>query len=537
MKHVAAVPGNTQQWNNTEKPYHLECIHDIFARQTGLTPDHIALVFGDHNVTYRELNSRANRLARYLNTSGAEPGCMIGIYVERSIELVISVLAILKAGCAYVPLATEYPPERIKYLIADCDLHHIITGRSLVSGLILDKKALKIILPDDAAIFDQKENDRPLPVRTSIYDPVYVIYTSGSTGNPKGVLIEHAGICNRLLWMQDRYRFTADDAFLFKAPIGFDVSVYEIFFPILNGARVVIVKPGGQKNIKHLIKVMTREKVTMSVFIPPAMLDVFLETIKTTECTTLRTIICGGEKWSFSLGEKCLAHLDARLYNGYGPTEAAVGVTTFQFDPHYDKKVVPLGRPITNVKAYILDEDLKQVSVDETGELCISGICLARGYINNPELTALKFRRNPFAGAGQKEYARMYMSGDLAKGLDDGCIEFYGRKDNQVKVGGVRIEPGEIESILLQHPGIIEAVVLCKVLPDDNKILAAFIVPRNKDAVDAATVRDYLSIRVSEAMIPAIIKIAADLPLTENNKVDKNKLLTMLSLKEDEPRR
>jgi len=516
------------QWNHTGEKYGLECIHKIFEKQAALTPHYPAVVCEDAKITYLEFNQRANQLSRYLVENGVKPKDLIGIYAHRSIELVISILAVLKTGCVYVPLSTEYPVERINYIISDCAIKHIITQKALINELNIHHNKQKIICYDEAPIFAGKEKENPGPMDIDINDPAYVIYTSGSTGKPKGVVIPHAGICNRLMWMKDRYRFTSGDALIFKTPIGFDLSVYEILFPLLNGAKTVVVKPGGEKNLKYLTRIINEQKVTMGVFIPPLMLDMFLESIKDNDCSSLRIIICGGEKWSFSLGEKCIKKLNVCLYNGYGPTEASVGVTFWQYDLNYNKKIVPLGQPISNVKIYIVDDDLNPVPVGETGELCISGVCLAHGYLNTPELTADKFKQNPFTVERKSRYTRLYMSGDWARYLNDGYIEFFGRKDNQVKIDGVRIELGEIESILLQHPGIIEAVVLCKILENNNKLLAAFVVPLDMNSIDSDTVRNYLSSRAANVMIPGIIKIVEKLPLTANNKVDKENLAAQL---------
>lgn len=528
MKNVRYIDETIQAVNNTEKPYHLQCIHKMFEEQVRATPHHTALVFGDMKITYKQLNQQANQLARYLIATRAQPGDLIGIYARRSVELIISIMAVLKAGCVYVPLSTEYPGERIKYIISDCALRHIITQANLIDRLNIHHQEQKILCCDETAGFAKLDKDNLEHIDMDIADPAYVIYTSGSTGKPKGVIIPHAGICNRFCWMNDRYRFTTEDALFFKAPIGFDLSVYEILYPLLNGSRTIIAKPDGEKNIKYLTRVINEEKVTLNVFIPPLMMDLFLESTRNTDGASLRIIICCGEKWSFGLGEKCMEKLSVSLFNGYGPTEASVGVTSWQYDIDYDKKIVPLGRPISNVKVYVADDDLNQVPVNEVGELCISGVCLAQGYLNNPETTALKFKDNPFNDKENVHYSRIYMSGDLARCLDDGNIEFIGRKDNQVKIGGARIELGEIESILMQHEDIVEAVVLCKVLEDDNKLLAAFIVPQEANSIDGETVKNYLSTRVAQVMIPNIINIFEELPLTANNKIDRNKLLSLI---------
>ncbi|MBN2443650.1 MAG: amino acid adenylation domain-containing protein [Spirochaetales bacterium] len=506
--------------NQTDKKYTLTCIHKLFEDQVLAHPHNIALNFEDKNLTYKELNEYSNNLAHILIRYGAKPDGFVGIFAERSLELIVGILGIVKSGAAYVPLSTEYPLERIEFIMNDCKCGIVLT-QSKYRDLFRKYSYINIIYLDEINTSSEDNHNPDVPV--DINTLAYLIYTSGSTGRPKGVMIQHKGICNRLLWMKDEYRFTVGDALLHKTPIGFDVSVWEIFYPLISGAKLVIAKPGGHAYIKYLIRLINRTGVTFIHFIPP-LLELFLSCLKEDDCLSLRIIVCGGEKWSFTLGQKCLKKLQVKLYNGYGPTEASVGVAYWLFDPDYAYQIVPIGRPISNTHLYIIDEYFNELEPGKTGELCISGICLSSGYLNNKELTGSKFVKNPFHAAGI-EYEYLYKTGDMARYLDDGNIEFVGRIDNQVKIRGIRLELGEVENVLIKNENIAEAIVLCKQLNTWNKILVAFVVLNEKGITDAADIRKYLIPLLPEYMIPQEIRVIDGFPVNENGKIDKEILL------------
>jgi amino acid adenylation domain-containing protein len=507
--------------NNTERKYQLKCIHTLFEEQVIAYPDNIAVSFEGRTLSYEELNKRANNLAHIIIGLGTKANDFVGIYAERSLELIVGIIGILKSGAAYVPLSTEYPSERIEYILDDSKCRIVLTQKKY-ENVFGRRSNINVVFLDDLNAPEDCSNPE---VFSNVDNIAYLIYTSGSTGKPKGVMIKHSGICNRLLWMKDEYQFTVNDALLHKAPIGFDVSVWEIFYPLICGAKLVLARPGWHRNIKYLVNLINSTGVTLIHFIPPA-LDVFLDYLKPGDCLSLRIIICGGEKWSFSLGEKCIKRLNVKLYNGYGPTEASVGVAFWLFDPEYKYKTVPIGKPISNTRLYIVDENLAEVSAGETGELCISGICLSPGYLNNTELTNSKFIINTFSN-GDIKYKYLYRTGDMAKYLEDGNIEFIGRIDNQVKIRGMRLELGEIENALLKNENIAEAIVLCKQVIEWDKILIAYVILKEKGIVDATYIRSYLSSLLPDYMIPHKIVIMDSFPVNDNGKIDKNKLMAL----------
>ena len=348
----------------------------------------------------------------------------------------------------------------------------------------------------------------------------YVIYTSGSTGRPKGVMNEHGGICNRLQWMQDAYALKKEDRVLQKTPVSFDVSVWEFFWPLMFGARLVVAKPGGHKDTRYLVKLINEHSITTIHFVP-SMLQMFLLDKKVETCHSLKRVICSGEALSYTLQERFFARLDAELHNLYGPTEAAVDVTYWACQRQSELSTVPIGRPVANTQIHLLDAQLQPVPIGEPAELHIGGIQVARGYLNRPELTAEKFIPDPFSPGTN---GRLYKTGDLARYLPDGNILYLGRLDHQVKIRGNRIELGEIEAVLSQHSRIREvAVVVQEYDPGDNR-LAAYIVPNQEQSVSNSQLRDFLSKILPDFMIPATFTILDTMPLTPNGKVDRKAL-------------
>ncbi len=504
-------------WNETGIGYPADaCLHRLFEAQVERTPEAIALVFEGREQSYAELNRRANQLARTLRRIGVGPEVLVGVCMERSLELVVAVTAILKAGGAWVPLDPDYPPQRLAFLLADTVVPVVLTQQHLAERLPESDVHLLCLDRDWERVAESEGDD--LEDGAAAGNLAYVIYTSGSTGRPKGVMNEHRGICNRLFWMQDAYRIGADDVVLQKTPLGFDVSVWELFWPLMVGARLVLARPGGHRDPAYLRGAIAEHRVTTLHFVP-SMLRVFLEEPGLEACTSLRRVICSGEALPLDLTERFFARLPAELHNLYGPTEAAIDVTHWTCRPGGLNGIVPIGRPVANTAIYVLDEALRPLPPGVPGELHIGGVQVARGYLNRPELSAEKFIADPF---GEDPTARLYKTGDLARFLPDGNLEYLGRLDFQVKLRGIRIEPGEIETALRAHPAIREAVVTAR---EDTPGLVAYLVPQRGGAAPApGELRSFLLRSLPEAMVPAAFVILAELPLSASGKLDRRAL-------------
>ena len=506
------------EWNDTNKEYaERSVLHELFESQTRRTPDALAVVCGEQQLTYSELNSRANQLARYLQECGVGPDVLVGVCMERSLDMVVALYGVLKAGGAYVPIDPDYPHERVAFMLQDAEVPILLTQSKLVSRLPSHKGRL-VCLDSDWKQVACKSAGNPAPT-TSPENLAYVIYTSGSTGRPKGAMNTHRGICNRLLWMQDRYHLTEADRVLQKTPFSFDVSVWEFFWPLLVGARLVVAKPGGHMDPAYLIRLITELQITVLHFVP-SMLSVFLEEPEVEGCRSLRHVICSGEALPFDLQERFFQRLPAQLHNLYGPTETAVDVTHWACQPNSERKTVPIGRPVSNTQAYILDRHLRPVPVGVPGELYIGGVQVGRGYHNRPELTAERFIIDHFRGSPG---ARLYKTGDLCRWLPDGNIEYLGRTDFQVKIRGLRVELGEIESALRTRPEIKEAVVMLQEVEGDKRLLA-YVVPSGSGECTSTELRNYLQQKLPDYMVPAAFVFLRKLPVTPNGKLDRQAL-------------
>ena len=477
------------EWNQTDVEYpRTLCLHPAIEQQVERTPDAPAVVFEGEQLTYSELNARANQLAHRLRKLGVGPGVLAGICAERSLEMVIGLLGILKAGGAYVPLDPDHPRERLAMVLEDATPPVLLTTEPLLEALP-PANAEVFCLDRDWPTLASEPANNPEPATTG-KDPAYAIFTSGSTGKPKGVPNVHEGIVNRLLWMQHAYQLDASDRVMQKTPYSFDVSVWEFFWPLMTGACLVVARPEGHKDPNYLVDLIIRQKITTMHFVP-SMLRIFLEGNRFNELTSLRRVICSGEALPFELEQRFFERLKAELHNLYGPTEASVDVTYWQCTPDSERSIVPIGRPIWNTQIYILDKFLEPTPIGVPGELHIGGVGLARGYLNRPELTAEKFIPDPFR---KQDGGRLYKTGDLARFLPDGNIEYLGRLDHQVKIRGFRIELGEIEATLDQHPGVRQSVVTAHEGEAGDKRLVAYVVadpgyhaPQAKDAADSAT--------------------------------------------------
>ena len=513
------------EWNDTATDYPQDtCLHKLFEAQVERTPATVAVIYEDEQLTYAELNLRANQLAHHLGASGIGVESVVGIFMERSLEMEVGLLGILKAGAAYLPLDPTYPSKRLSFMLEDADIRVVLTHQRLLQHLP-QKPVQTLCLDVDWQLIAAQSSEN----LSGIVDPdniAYVIYTSGSTGTPKGVMNTHRAICNRLLWMQDAYRLTGSDRVLQKTPFSFDVSVWEFFWPLLIGARLVMALPGGHRDSEYLVKVIDKEQITTLHFVP-SMLSVFLEEPQLEGCRSLRQVISSGEALSFELQERFHARLKAELHNLYGPTEAAIDVTHWTCLRKSLHQVVPIGRPISNIQVYVLDEQMQPVPADVTGELYLGGVGLARGYLNRPELTAERFVPHPFAS---QPGARLYRTGDLvrwrlaAEAAEAGVLEYVGRIDEQVKVRGYRIEIGEVEAALQCHPAISEAVVSAREFERHEVRLVAYLVSREQPAPGVTELRSFLEEKLPEYMIPSVFMELAELPLTANGKVDRRGL-------------
>ncbi|MBW4594267.1 MAG: amino acid adenylation domain-containing protein [Brasilonema angustatum HA4187-MV1] len=506
------------EWNNTQADYLQDkCIHQLFEQQVEKTPYAVAVVFENQQLTYQQLNQTANQLAHHLQTLGVGPEVLVGICVERSIEMVVGLLGILKAGGAYVPLDPSYPQERLSYMLEDSSVEVLLTHRSLLE--YLPQNQARVVCLDTDLVETEQHQKENLDVGVCSDNLAYVIYTSGSTGLPKGAMNTHQGICNRLLWMQEAYQLTSSDRVLQKTPFSFDVSVWEFFWPLLTGARIVIAKPEGHKDSTYLVNLIFTQQITTIHFVP-SMLQVFLLEPNCGNCSCLKRVICSGEALPFELTERFFEHLECELHNLYGPTEAAIDVTFWQCQIQENRQLVPIGRPIANTQVYILDKQLQAVPIGVPGELYIGGDGLARGYLNRPELTSEKFIPNPLC---DHKSERLYKTGDLARYGSDGNIEFLDRVDNQVKIRGFRIELGEIESVLNTHPQIQQAVVIATEDLTGNKRLVAYIVSED-ELLTTNQLREFLFSKLPEYMVPSAFVTLDTLPLTPNGKVDRKAL-------------
>ncbi|ASS75345.1 hypothetical protein CIG75_10310 [Tumebacillus algifaecis] len=502
-------------WNDTSTAYPQETIHRLFAAQAEQTPDHIAVTFDDVKVSYRELNEHANQLAHFLKKQGVTPQARVGLCMERSIEMIISMLGILKAGAAYVPIDPAYPADRLAYLAQDSTVSALLTQAHLCERLPTN---LQNLLLWETIVADVSGESREEPRSES--DPeqlAYVMYTSGSTGLPKGVCIPHRAVI-RLVKETDYLPFDARQVFLQFASISFDAATFEIWGALLNGARLVIY-PSELPTLAELGRVIRQENISvlwLTAGLFHQMIDERLE-----DLSGLHFLLAGGDALSVTHVQKALSHLpNTKLINGYGPTESTTFACTHLVSSSDDpQRSVPIGRPITNTTAYVFDAFHQLVPRGVPGELYIGGDGLALGYLNRPDLTEERFVAHPFAKG-----KRLYKTGDLVRWLPNGTLEFLGRLDNQVKIRGFRVELGEIEAALTEHPSVREsAVIVCEDMPGDKR-LAAYLTVLPSEPLPASAVRAFLKTRLPAYMIPSAFVILDTLPLNANGKVERRLL-------------
>jgi amino acid adenylation domain-containing protein/non-ribosomal peptide synthase protein (TIGR01720 family) len=503
-------------WNDTAKDYGpAACLHHLFEAQVDRTPDAIALEAEGERVSYRELDARANRLAHRLRRAGVGRDALVAVCLERSIAMVVALYGVLKAGGAYVPIDPDQPAARLELFLDDAGAGVLLTDRRI--GATLPAHGGEVLNLDDPADAGAGEPATRPSVDVLPADLAYMIYTSGSTGRPKGAMNTHAGIVNRLRWMQEAFPLDASDCVLQKTPYSFDVSVWELFWPLETGARLAIARPDGHKDPAYLVDAIVRHGVTTIHFVP-SMLEAFLRDPGLSRATSLRRVVASGEALTPALVADLHAKLGAELENMYGPTEAAVEVSWWHCRRGEARASIPIGRPIANTRLYVLDERLEPVPVGVAGELHIGGVQVGRGYWKRPELTAERFVASPFV-AGD----RLYKTGDLARFAADGTIEYLGRIDHQVKIRGLRVELGEIEAALAAHPAVRAAVVALREDTPGDKRLAAYVVA-GEAAPTAAELRAFLKERLPEHMVPAAFVAMDALPLTPSGKVDRKVL-------------
>ncbi|MCV3214790.1 amino acid adenylation domain-containing protein [Plectonema radiosum NIES-515] len=558
IQRVSALPLLTEaerhqilvEWNNTTKDYPLDkCIHQLFEEQVVRTPDAVAVEFEDEQLTYRELNARANKLAHYLQKLGVEPEVLVGICVERSPLMIVGLLGILKAGGAYVPLDPAYPADRLAHMLNDSQASVLLTQRQLVDS-IPQKQAKVICIDTDWELISHHSEKNPhTEVKAS--NLAYVIYTSGSTGKPKGVMIEHRSLVNFTLSVADKYGMSNSDRVLQFSSISFDAAVEEIYPCLLCGATLVLRTSEMLSSISTFVRHCWQWKLTVLMVGTSYWYQLISELAATNETLppSVRLLSIGGEKWlpeKLKLWHSCMDER-SRVYNlasppllinGYGPTEATVLATMCDLSQLVLEDTRPqqlIGKPFANVQIYILDGNLQPVPIGVPGELHIGGVGLARGYLNRPDINAQKFILHPFNKSERLSYEvphlgetprpdfALYKTGDLARYLPDGKIEFLGRIDNQVKVRGFRIELGEIETVLITHPQVSEAVVIDSDDIPGSKRLVAYVVTRSQSEIKNQ-LRSFLKQKLPDYMVPSAFVILDALPLTPNGKVDRRAL-------------
>ncbi|WP_460428916.1 amino acid adenylation domain-containing protein, partial [Azotobacter armeniacus] len=490
-----AEQAQLRQWGENPQRYpDAEPVHRLFERQAQERPQATALVFGDEELSYAELNRRANRLAHRLIELGVAPETKVGIALERSVEMVVGLLGILKAGGAYVPLDPDYPAERLAYMVEDSGIGLLLTQSHLVER-IAGGRALVVLALDSLDLDGEPEQDPPIEPHGD--NLAYVIYTSGSTGQPKGAANRHGSLHSCMAWMQETYQLTEADAVLHKAPFGFDVLVWEIFWPLTVGVRLVVAQPGDQRDPERIVALIRRHQITTLNFVP-SMLQAFLAHEGIESQTRLKHVICGGEAMPAATQHEALTRLaGVSLQNLYGPTETTIHVT--QWTCRDDGQTqVPIGRPISGIRTQVLDAALNAVPPGVAGELYLGGIGLGRGYLNRPGLTAERFVADPFDPEG----GRLYRTGDLVRWNGEGQLEYLGRLDHQVKIRGLRIELGEVEAQLLAQPEVREALVVAKEGPG-GALLVGYVSAPAGQALDSGMLRERLGRLLPDYMVPS----------------------------------
>ncbi len=507
------------EWNATAVDYPPdECVHQLFEQQVERSPDAAAVVLAEQQLTYRELNARANQLARHLRSLGVGPDVLVGLCVERSLDMVVGLLGILKAGGAYVPLDPSYPAARLAFMLQDAQAQVLLTQVRLLDRLPAHAGRTLCLDRDWPIIATQPATNAT--TAASATNLAYVIYTSGSTGTPKGVMIEHRSLVNHMHWMQRRFPLDASDSVLQKTPSSADAAVWEFFSPLLNGARLVMYDAGAYRVPLDLLHSVMQRGITVLQLLP-SILAIMLDGPGFEGCKSLRRVYCGGEALPNELVRRFSKQCPAELVNLYGPTEVTIDATAWVCGKDDDSRLAPIGRPIDNTTAYVLGAAQEPVPIGVIGELSLGGHGVARGYWRRADLSAQRFVLNPF---GSHPAARIYRTGDLARYRRDGTLEFVGRCDQQVKIRGYRVELGEIETSIAAHPKVSDAVVLAdESRPGDRRLVAYVVLSAGAD-VKPIEMHTFLRSRLPDFMIPAATVFLETFPRLPNGKIDRDGL-------------
>ncbi|WP_217917240.1 MULTISPECIES: amino acid adenylation domain-containing protein [unclassified Myxococcus] len=505
-------------WNQTEHALPSRCLHELVEEQAARTPHAVAVTCEGHQLTYAELDAHANQLAHHLRQLGLAPEGRVAICLERSVEMVTAMLAVLKAGGAYVPLDPEYPTERLAQLFADCEAHVVLTQQSLADRVKMGA-ARRVFVDTDWPVIAGCPRQAPPPVVTPDH-LAYLIYTSGSTGTPKAVMLSHRGIVNNLAWRQRTWPLSAEDRVLQNHSFSFDPSVWATFWPLLVGARAVLTPSGQHYDSKALVGLLREQGITVYGAVP-SLNAVLMEEPEIGRCTHLRYVLSGAEALTGGLQRGIFSRVSAAVANLYGPTETTIDAAAWNCPRVDAPEDAPIGRPIANLRMYVLDEHLQPVPVGVPGELFVGGVGLARGYHARPGLTSQRFLPDPFSGdAG----ARLYRTGDLGRYRADGAIMFLGRVDEQVKVSGYRVELGEVETALGRHPDVREAIVVAREGLQGIKRLVAYVTPAKGGTPEARSLTAFLEKTLPAYMIPPVFVIVNELPKMPSGKVNRNAL-------------
>ncbi|MEO8216231.1 MAG: amino acid adenylation domain-containing protein [Acidobacteriota bacterium] len=504
-------------WNATSVPFEGGLrLGDLVRRQALQSAERTAVVFEKKALSYRDLDARARRLALQLRSMGVGPGSLVGVCLERSLELVTALVGIAYSGGAWVPLDPTYPSKRLADMCEDAHMSVVVSRPSEIqsAGLTLPD-GVQLLFIDDSDVRPDPDSDGEFELIGTSDDPAYVIFTSGSTGRPKGAINAHRGIINRLLWGQAEFALSEDDRVMQKTPYSFDISVWEFFWPLITGATLVVSKPGGHGDARYLAELIREAGVTVMHFVP-SMLRIFLEENGIEDCSSLRLVIASGESLPADVVDRFFARLPhARLANLYGPTETAIEVSYWECRSHDGRLTVPIGKPVANTQLYVLDGQLRQVPIGMPGELYIGGVQVGAGYVSRPALTSERFITDALTGG------TMYRTGDRARWLNDGVVEYLGRTDHQVKIRGHRIELGEIESVLVRHPALAEAVVMAREYSALDRRLVAYVRFSNHHPLTNTELRRQLREYLPEHMIPQLFVEVEAIPLLANGKIDR----------------
>jgi amino acid adenylation domain-containing protein len=507
-------------WNDTRAEFPDACVHELFEQQVDRDPDAVAVIFKEQQLTYRELNQRANQVAHFLRKQGVGPETLVGVSLERSPELVIGLLGVWKAGGAYVPLDTAYPQERLSFMVEDAGVRMLLTEQEC-KHLFPSCGGKMVCLDSDWSMIAREATGNPA-AGASPSNLAYVMYTSGSTGRPKGAMILHSGLVNYLTWAVKAYAVEAGGSVPVHTSVSFDLTVTSLYPALLAGGQAELLPEDVAA--QNLLSALRRGKNRNLVKITPAHLDLLGQQLDPREVAGLtKLFVIGGENLaaeSLQLWRDFAP--DTRLINEYGPTETVVGCCVYEMRPgDPGNGSVPIGRPIANTQLHVLDPDLQPVPPGVMGELYIGGVGVARGYLNRPELTSERFLVDPFSG---RAGARLYRTGDLARYRSDGVLEYLGRVDNQVKVRGYRIELGEIEATLAGHPAVQSCAVLVREDIPGDKQLVGYVVPRQGQSPESEDMKDFVKLRLPEYMTPGQFVLLDSFPLTKNGKVDRKAL-------------